>query len=188
MSNIKRMYKFYTPDMYDKEEKFLTEMSLQGWHFESFTPPCSYLFVKGQPKPYIYKLDFRKNRNEDWDNYKTLYEDCGWEHVQEFRVFRGSWEYFRKECVYGEEEDIFTDNESKIELLIRIRRFYFLICVFLLCINMSNFANITNMMSKGFSSIGVFCILVYIVVIGLYLRIFVGISIKINRLKSNRSI
>lgn len=183
MSEINRMFRIYLPDMYEKEEKFLTEMSLRGWHFDHFTPPCSYTFVKKPPKPYVYKMDFRKNRNEDRDSYKALYEDCGWEHVQEFRVFGGSWEYFRKECVYGKEEDIFTDNESKIELLARIRGFYLFLGIFLLSINISNLVNIANLMSRRFFISGVIAFLLYGLAIGLYLRIYVGISIKIDRLK-----
>ncbi|MDR1687842.1 MAG: DUF2812 domain-containing protein [Clostridiales bacterium] len=58
----------------------------------------SYLFEKGQPKNCVYKLDFQKKSMDDSENYKALFEDLSWEHLQQFNVFGGRWHYFRKEC------------------------------------------------------------------------------------------
>lgn len=182
MKEIKRVARMFLPQDYDKEEKFLSQMSLQGWHFIHFHPPVSYEFEKTQPKPYVYKLDFRNKKEDDIRSCIEMYEECGWEHVQEFRVFWGVWEYFRKESVYGEEKELFSDNESKIEMLTRIRRFYLFLGLFLLGINAVNFVNIMNLISRGFMS-GLIALFIYGALISLYVKIYVSVSVKIDRLK-----
>ena len=100
MNETKTVWRFFTPDDYDKEEEFLTEMSRQGWHFISFRV-FVYKFEKGQPVNYTYKLDYINDKKADKSNYLAMYEDCGWENVFEYPVpvRGGAWEYFRKRTV-----------------------------------------------------------------------------------------
>lgn len=184
MNEVKHVFKIFTPDNYEKEEKFLREMSLRGWHFVSFSV-FLYKFEKGLPESYSYKLDFRKDIKDDKDNYITTYEDCGWVNIFEFPIFKGAWEYFRKESVQGTEEDLFTDNESKIELLTRIRRFYLYVAIFFFSINLVNFVNVFNYITRGYFPMLIFMV-IYGILIGLYTKTFVRISMKIDRLKENR--
>jgi len=105
----------------EKEEAYLREMALSGWHFKSVTFPGNYTFKKGEPRDDFYRLDFLVNY-KDKDNYLQLFEDAGWSHVGEY----ASWQYFRKTAVEDETLEIFTDNESnesKIKKYARIMMF-----------------------------------------------------------------
>jgi hypothetical protein len=92
----------------EKEEAYLREMALDGWHFKSVTFPGSYTFEKGEARDDFYRLDFLSNY-KDKDNYLQLFEDADWSHVGQY----GSWQYFRKTADKGETLEIFTDSESK---------------------------------------------------------------------------
>jgi len=107
MSSINK-YKWFWAWEDEKEEAWLTEMSENGYHLKSISFPGLYTFDTGSPKNYVYRLDFNSNR-KDYLNYLQLFEDAGWEHINEY----GSWHYFRNEIVAGETPEIFTDNESK---------------------------------------------------------------------------
>jgi len=92
----------------EKEEAYLREMALDGWHFQSVIPPGYYTFEKGISRNDFYRLDFLSNY-KDKEIYLQLFEDAGWNHVGEF----GRWQYFRKTAMDDEVLEIFTDNESK---------------------------------------------------------------------------
>jgi hypothetical protein len=102
----------------EKEEAYLREMALGGWHFKSVTFPGNYTFEKGEPRNDVYRLDFLANY-KDKDNYLQLFEDAGWSHVGEY----GSWQYFRKTAVGEETPEIFTDNDSKVKKYGRVMTF-----------------------------------------------------------------
>ena len=102
----------------EKEEAYLREMALDGWHFISVTFPGYYTFEKGEARNDVYRLDFLTN-HKDKDNYLQLFVDAGWDHVGEY----GSWQYFRKTAPEGEIPEIFTDNESKQKKYSRILLF-----------------------------------------------------------------
>jgi hypothetical protein len=100
----------------EREEAWLGAMSREGWHLSEFGFPGVYLFQKGEPKNYIYRLDFQTARMKDRASYLQLFRDAGWEHLGSM----SAWEYFRKEAVPGEEPEIFTDPESKIQKYRRV--------------------------------------------------------------------
>jgi hypothetical protein len=100
----------------DKEEAWLGSMSREGWHLESFGFPGIYTFRKGIPKNYTYRLDFQTSRMKDKQVYLQLFQDAGWEYLREYYA----WQYFRKEARPGEEPEIHTDPESKIQKYERI--------------------------------------------------------------------
>ena len=181
MSETKKVLRFFTPDNYEKEEAFLTEMSRKGWHFIRFKV-FVYEFEKGQPMNYVYKLDYKRDKKEDKDNYLAMFKDCGWENIYEFRMLGGVWEYFRKISDTGEDQ-LFTDNESKIDLLVRIRRGYIFIAIFFLGINMANLANLISIFERGYFISFTFIFILYTFVIYLYVKIFVRISMKISKLR-----
>lgn len=92
----------------EKEEAYLREMALQGWHFRSVCFPGMYTFLKGEPRNDYYRLDFFTDQKEK-ETYLQLFEDAGWRHAGAY----GSWQYFCKTARNGEAPEIFTDNESK---------------------------------------------------------------------------
>lgn len=180
MNYTKSVFRIFTADNYDKEEEFLREMSLEGWHFRALNL-FWYEFEKGEPREYNYKLDFKPRYNEIDSEYLTMFKDFGWERIYEFRAFRGVWEYFRKEAD-GAENELYTDDESKIELLGRIRRFYLFLGIFFVSISLVNAVNIARLFVEGaeYALIGVSA---YAFLIGLYVKLYVRISAKIKRLK-----
>jgi hypothetical protein len=103
----------------DREEEWLGSMSRGGWHLSEFGFPCVYHFRKGESKRYVYRLDFQTSKMKDREVYLQLFRDAGWEHVGSM----SAWEYFRKEAQPGEEPEIFTDPESKIQKYQRVLRF-----------------------------------------------------------------
>ena len=107
MSTTRQFHWFWAWDD-EKEEAYLRDMALDGWHFVSVTFPGYYSFEKGKPRNDFYRLDFSAN-TKDKANYLQLFEDAGWNHIGEY----GSWQYFRKTAVEGETLEIYTDNESK---------------------------------------------------------------------------
>ena len=117
MSTTKHFHWFWAWDD-EKEEAYLRNMALDGWHFQSVTFPGYYTFEEGDPRNDFYRLDFLSNY-KDKDNYLQLFEDAGWSHVGEY----GSWQYFRKTALEGKTLEIFTDNESKIKKYSRIMVF-----------------------------------------------------------------
>ena len=117
MSTTKQFHWFWAWDD-EKEEAYLREMALSGWHFKTVTFPGYYTFEKGKPRNDFYRLDFLSNY-KDKDNYLQLFSDAGWSHVGEY----GSWQYFRKTAVEGETPEIFTDNDSKVKKYGRVMMF-----------------------------------------------------------------
>jgi Protein of unknown function (DUF2812) len=100
----------------DKEEAWLGSMSREGWHLLSLGFPGAYTFQKGEPRNFIYRLDFQTTGNKEKPAYLQLFRDAGWEHVGEW----SGWQYFRKEAKPGDDPEIFTDPESKIKKYERV--------------------------------------------------------------------
>jgi len=94
----------------EAEEAWLGEMSRKGYHLTSAGLPGIYTFNKGEPRDYVYRLDYKSFYKKDKQEYLQLFEDAGWEYLDEM----SGWQYFRKEARPGELTEIFTDVESKI--------------------------------------------------------------------------
>lgn len=107
----------------EKEEAWLRQMALSGWHLRRVGFPNFYTFEQGGPRDVAYRLDFFTGV-KDKASYLQLFSDAGWEHVGEY----GSWQYFRKEASGGEVPEIFTDNESKIKKYQRVLAVLAFVC------------------------------------------------------------
>jgi hypothetical protein len=105
-----------------KEEAWLRQMAQQGWHLTSVVP-LVYTFVRGDPRDDVYRLDYLASK-ADYDEYKQLFQDAGWELVGEMM----SWQYFRKAASADGPNEIYTDAESKVE---RYRRVLGYLIIFL---------------------------------------------------------
>lgn len=99
----------------EKEEAWLREMSQKGWHLLGCALPGFYTFEHGEPKDYVYRLDYFTD-NQNKGNYLELFLDADWQYLGQM----GSWQYFRKEALNGEVPEIFSDNESKAKKYQRI--------------------------------------------------------------------
>ncbi|HEY9060345.1 MAG TPA: DUF2812 domain-containing protein [Pseudobacteroides sp.] len=110
------IYKFFFAWDFEKEEKWLNEMSAKGLQLVS-VGFCKYVFEEGIHGEYTYKLELLENlpSNYESSSYIKFLEETGVEHIGS--LFR--WVYFRKKTTSGAFE-IYSDIESKIKHYKRI--------------------------------------------------------------------
>ena len=101
---------------FDKEEKWLNEMSANGWQLKS-VGVCTYHFEEGEPGEYIYRLELLNNHHTHIKSgqYINFIEGTGAEHIGSF----ARWVYFRKKAGLGGFE-LYSDVRSRISHLNRI--------------------------------------------------------------------
>lgn len=99
----------------EKEEQWLRAMARQGLHLVKANQMCRYVFRVGAPEDVVYRLDYLPRARKD-ASYFQLFEDAGWEHAWACT----GWQYWRKPAGGGEPE-IFTDRQSKVAKLRRVR-------------------------------------------------------------------
>lgn len=88
---------------FDKEEKWLTDMERKGYTLVKNS--YGYTFQSGEPKQTEIKIDYRTFKDgEEFEDYRTLYEDSGWEHIAGTK--RSGSQYFRRTDNFAR-EDIF---------------------------------------------------------------------------------
>lgn len=116
----------------DKEETWLGKMSQNGYHMTGITFPAVYTFTQGEPKNYVYRLDFILPVQKEKGTYLQTYKDAGWEYLGEM----ANWQYFRIEAKPGEEPDIFRDNAAKIQ---KYRRLVFFLLILSPLLYLSSF-------------------------------------------------
>lgn len=95
---------------FEKEEKWLNEMSAKGLHFIGLSFP-QYIFEEGQPGEYTYRLELLDSFPSHIESikYMEFAEETGVERVDTF----WRWVYFRKKTTDGP-FDLFSDCKSKI--------------------------------------------------------------------------
>lgn len=104
---------------FEKEEQFLNNMAKKGYCLEKYNSLGVYTFKRVEPQNLCYRIDYRIfSNNAKFENYCTLFQDAGWEHVYGTR-HSGS-QYFLPIPDKVKTDDIFSDKESKAG---RYRRF-----------------------------------------------------------------
>ena len=91
MENTIVKHKWFWAWQDDKEEEWLSDMSKQGLHLSKPGFFGRYEFEQGEPRNYVYRMDFMTGKKDQKDTYLQMFTDAGWEHLGEF----GSWQYFR---------------------------------------------------------------------------------------------
>ncbi len=97
---------------FEKEERWLNEMAMDGWALCE-VGFCRYVFERTEPGEYIIRLELHPHD----DRYIEFMHDTGAEVAG--RIF--AWVYFRRKSELGA-FDIFSDIDSKIEHLNKIGR------------------------------------------------------------------
>jgi hypothetical protein len=157
----------------DAEEKWLQEMSLNGWGFKKFFLGV-YTFESCSPGEYQYQLDFLDNWKGDKRNYSSFMEDVGIEVVGQW----WRWVYLRKKTADGPFE-LYTDAESKIQLYRKIRDFFIVFSIIeLICFFMELAATIES----GYYVYGIYTILLAVICIAM-IRIVWKSRLKIMEYK-----
>lgn len=115
---------------YDKEEKYLNEMSRKGW--QVVKGGCFHTeFEKRAGTAYRYCLDYNPEAMKDAGEkarYVETFADGGWEFIN--ATYNG-WVYLRKEIKEGMSEqdfEIYSDKESILELFERLNIMFRTLC------------------------------------------------------------
>ena len=181
MKNKKTLFRFYTLFEYEEEETFLENQHKNGWKVTGYKLPGFYKFEKCEPEEVTYRIDFTNENGANNTEYRQMFADNGWEFLWSVNGFS----IFRKERASASEanNEIFTDNASKLQMLQKIqqRRLLPLITIFL-CAIVPNFVKGINGefgSSTGDNVITVFFGIMFI----LYTYVFLKSLIKIKKLK-----
>ena len=103
-----KKYRFYL-DL-ENEEKWLTEMAKQGLGLSRKTV-FGYEFRQIPPQDTVIRIDYRNfNTPADFENYRMLFKDSGWEHIAGTKS--SGIQYFQRISKKGDAE-IFSDTTSK---------------------------------------------------------------------------
>lgn len=113
----KRQLKWFTIFEYEKEQAYLRKMHRSGWKLASVTDFGMYHFEKCIPQDVIYQLDYNKDGLAHKEEYLKMFEDCGWEYIQDYVGYS----YFRKAVAGdGTAEEIFCDEDSRFQMMQRV--------------------------------------------------------------------
>lgn len=95
---------------FEKEEQWLNQMAAKGWHCIDYVFG-RYLFEKGEPGEYIYRIQLLKNPINHLEStaYLNFLRETGVEVVASY----SRWVYLRKKAADGP-FDLFSDKESRI--------------------------------------------------------------------------
>ena len=130
---LRKEYHWFALTDYEQEENFLRKKHNAGYKLAKVTMLGTYYFEKCKPEDVIYKLDFNPQKPDDKDSYIQMFEDYGWEYIQDLNDYS----YFRKQAsgesiqmtgnaAQGSEaepegdNDIFSDDESRLDMMKRI--------------------------------------------------------------------
>lgn len=116
---VKKQFRWFTIFAYEKEQEYLREMHKAGWKFIRVTGFGMYHFERCTPADVVYQLDYNKEGLAHKEEYLKLFDDCGWEYIQDY----AGYSYFRK--AVGEDgiaEEIFCDRESRLYMMRRVLR------------------------------------------------------------------
>lgn len=124
--------KWYTH--YEKEEKWLNEMSARGLAFIKYSW-CKYVFEDCTPGEYIYRIELLENgvSHPKSQEYITFLGDMGVEHISSY----SRWVYFRKKAVEGS-FDLYSDKELRIAHYRRIVKLWGIIGLINILVGFSN--------------------------------------------------
>lgn len=164
MNNKKINFRFFTIPQYRQEENYLSKMHEKGWKFVSVTFPGFYKFEKCTPSKTSYRLDYNQEARNNMSDYIQMFADCGWNHILDFVGYS----YFRKEnCSDGEDEEIFSDDSSRLDMMNRVFKgritplIIIFICVIIPQLYQAAFGHLgTSVFMGGF----IFLALLYIII------------------------
>ena len=182
MKNTKKLFRFYTLFEYEEEEAFLEKQHKEGWKVVSYKLPGFYKFEKCEPEDMTYRIDFTNENGSKNPEYQQMFADNGWEFLWSVNGFS----IFRKPLAANNADksnEIFTDNESKLQMLQKIqqRRLLPLITIFL-CAVIPNF--IKGIHGDFGSATGDYVITtIFALMFILYTYVFIKSFVKIRKLK-----
>ncbi|MCL2563689.1 MAG: DUF2812 domain-containing protein [Oscillospiraceae bacterium] len=119
MKNEKKTRRWIWLGLPEKEERYLSEQSRKGWHLTGITVN-RFHFRRSRPRDDQYRIDFVGKKRE-MEARLRFYEDAGWEVVVDCKEGFGRRLYLRRPRSDDAVLELYTDTESKIELLRRFK-------------------------------------------------------------------
>lgn len=116
---MKKVWRFYNIAEYEKEEQWINEMAKEGWNLTA-VGLCRFIFRRGTPGEYIYKLDVveRTASDEVRESYFNFLTECDIRIVGEFK----DWLYLQKKAADGP-FDMKDDTYAKLRHVNKIYSF-----------------------------------------------------------------
>lgn len=120
MKNKKTLFRFFTLFEYEEEEAFLENQHKNGWKVTGYKLPGFYKFEKCEPEEVTYRIDFTNENGANNTEYRQMFADNGWDFLWSVNGFS----IFRKPCASDSKNnnEIFTDNASKLQMLQKIQK------------------------------------------------------------------
>ena len=138
---MKKVWRYYNIAEYEQEEQWINEMAKEGWQLTAIGW-CRYIFRRGTPGEYIYKLDVveRTASDEVKESYFNFLTECGIRVVGEFK----DWIYLQKKAADGP-FDMKDDTYAKLRTVNKVYSF----AVRTLCKLLKIFAGVVLICSLG---------------------------------------
>ncbi|MBQ1412696.1 MAG: DUF2812 domain-containing protein [Clostridia bacterium] len=169
----KRTFKIFAAWDYEFEEQEYNRMSEQGWQLVN--GGCfSQKYVFDDSVIYRYQLDYN-NHITDMARYDETFRDAGWERVNSTA---NGWHVFRKAYdrnLPDEAYEIYTDEQSRTEMLTRWRNLCYIIFGVLL-LNVGNSLRILSTSDASYIGVGM------LITCGLMFGMLIAGIININRM------
>ncbi len=173
----KKEFRYFTIFNHEKEEEYLRQRHKEGWRFTKVNCFGLYHFEECEPKDVIYQLDYNKDGSKHLSEYIKMFEDCGWEYLQQYAEYS----YFRKPAAeMNGEEEIFSDDESRVAMMGRVfrgRMLPLLIFFVLLAVPSAVMSAINGDYAFMAFECGIMAV---------YIAIFIRFAISYNRAKNKR--
>lgn len=161
-----KKFRLFLPSDVEKEEKWLTDMSKQGYQFYKYGF-FIYYFEEDRSHSYVYQIDF----NTADEDYFQLFEDAGWQHVES--VIQ-SFHYFRTDPDQADIRKLYSDKESVKETYQRMLHFYLIFFAMLIVLLLGNIALWKGYAMQIFTTSFVSAVLI------LYIYLFFALKRKIK--------
>ena len=121
----------------------------------------------------VYRLDYFGAENGDKETYIQMFRDYGWEYLFD----RFGWSYFRKEVKEGEDVEIFSDNQSRLNLVEKVIKTRMLpILIMFLCCMVPQVPNVLFRFELGLK-------IFWFVLFGLYMYLVIHCGLGLLRMK-----
>ena len=133
MSERKTIHRVFWEWDFEKEERWLNEMAMNGWALEK-AYFATYIFAPCEPGEYIFRMEMNSNKD-----YRSFVEGLGAEYVGSCVT----WMYFRRKAELGE-FNMFSDIDSRIAHLDKIGKMLFLLCMANIVIGLTNCTGATS--------------------------------------------
>ena len=174
----KKQFRWFTIFEYEKEQDYLRKMHKSGWKFVKVKGLGMYYFEKCAPQDVVYQLDYNKDGLANKDEYLRMFDDCGWEYIQDY----AGYSYFRKAVSEdGVADEIFCDEDSKLQMMQRVIKGRMLPLLVLFFATL-----LPQFMINLFCSHNYFIASVLGGILAIYIAVFAMCYVKYNQYKSNK--